>query len=105
MKTVLNYLFVFIALVISSYPAYASSEEDIEKCKITISGIVGYPKDNLEFHGKPVKEKGYISYLITGTNRDQFFCEVYPNNQYRIKAAINAKYPFRYIGGGSFDDL
>jgi hypothetical protein len=52
--------------------------------------------------GDAVRESGYQSFFLRGPNRDQFWCEVYPDGSYRIKAAFKASYPFKYVASGRF---
>lgn len=70
-------------------------------CKEAIASDLHYA-GVLSGDGEPVKETGYQSFFLSGFNRDQFWCEVYPDGRYRIKAAFNAKYPFKYVAQGSF---
>lgn len=78
------------------------SVQPFKNCKKVISKIVGYPVSKLEGDGSPVKEAGYDSFLVSGKNKDVFFCEVYAGNKYKIKAALKGNFPFEYIGEGSF---
>jgi hypothetical protein len=53
--------------------------------------------------GEPVEETGYLSFMVKGGGRDMFFCEAYPDGQYKIKAAYDGKYPFRDVASGKFE--
>lgn len=79
-----------------------ASTGSIAQCKAAISKAIGYSASSLSSDGRPIKQDGYISFFIDGSNRDQFFCEVHPSGMYKIKAALNSKYPFRYIAEGKF---
>ena len=67
-----------------------------------VSKAVGYPVSQLSGNGEPIQEAGYKSYMIKGRGKDLFFCEAYSDGSYKIKAALNGKYPFKYISEGRF---
>ena len=79
-----------------------SSKNEFNACKVVVSKIVGYSASQLSGDGEPIQEPGYKSYMIKSRGKDLFFCEVYPDGSYKIKAALNGKYPFKYISGGRF---
>lgn len=76
---------------------------DFERCRKVVAKLAGYSVDNLTGDGSPVKEANHISFFIKGKGKDKFFCEVHPNNQYKVRAALNGLYPFKVIGQGSFE--
>lgn len=78
-----------------------AAKTDFESCKAVVAKAVNYSESELAGDGDPVKNSGYKSFFMTGKNKDQFFCEVYPGNKYKIKAAIGSKYPFKYIAQGN----
>ncbi len=82
--------------------AIKSSVSDFNACKTAVSKAVDYSELSLSGDGDPVKEEGYMSFFIGGKNKDQFFCEVHPGGRYKIKAALNSKYPFKYRAEGTF---
>jgi hypothetical protein len=79
-----------------------SSAGEFDTCKAAVSKAVGYPVSQLSGDGEPIQESGYKSYMIKGRGKDLFFCEVYPGRRYKIKAALNGNYPFKYIAEGKF---
>ena len=79
-----------------------SSAKEFNRCKAAVSKAVGYPVFELSGDGDPIQESGYKSYMIKGRGKDLFFCEVYSGGRYKIKAALNGKYPFKYISEGKF---
>lgn len=79
-----------------------SSTEEFNACKAEVSKAVRYPVSQLSGDGEPIQESGYKSYMIKGRGKDLFFCEVYSGSRYKIKAALNGKYPFKYIAEGKF---
>lgn len=81
-----------------------SSASTFEKCLSAVSNISGNATSLLKGDGEPVEEDGYKSFFIKGLNNDQFFCEVHRGNKYKIKAALNGKYPFKYIDEGKFQE-
>lgn len=80
-----------------------SEKSDFEYCKSAISKAVKYSESNFSGDGDPSKEDGYKSFMIKGKGEDLFFCEVYKDKKYKIKAALNGEYPFKYIANGSFE--
>ena len=79
-----------------------SSAAEFNACNAAVSKAVGYPVTQLSGDGEPIQESGYKSYMISGRGKDLFFCEVYSGDRYKIKAALNGKYPFKYIAEGKF---
>ena len=79
-----------------------SSAKEFNACKAAVSKAVGYPVSQLSGDGDPIQEAGYKSYMIKGRRKDLFFCKVYSDGCYKIKAALNGKYPFKYIAEGRF---
>lgn len=71
-------------------------------CKAAVAKAVGYSVSLLSGDGEPVKETGYESFMLTGRGKDLFFCEAYSGGRYKVKAALNGSFPFRYIAEGSF---
>lgn len=80
----------------------ADSSGGFDQCKRVVASAAGYPATALSGKGDPVNEPGYKSFLINGRGKDIFFCEVHPGGRYKVKAALNGNYPFRYIAEGSF---
>jgi hypothetical protein len=79
----------------------AESASDFERCKDVVAKAVGYSASLINGDGEPVQESGYKSFMLKGKGKDLFFCEVHKSNKYKIKAALNGKFPFRYIAQGS----
>lgn len=79
-----------------------SSAAEFDACKAAVSKAVGYPVSQLSGDGEPIQESGYKSYMIKGRGKDLFFCEVYSGGRYKIKAALNGKYPFKYLAEDKF---
>lgn len=77
------------------------SVSDFERCKGVVAKAAGYSEALVNGDGEPVQESSYKSFLLKGKGKDLFFCEVHKNNKYKIKAALNGKFPFRYIAEGS----
>jgi hypothetical protein len=80
-----------------------SYSNDFERCRQVVSKLAGYSVDKLTGDGAPVKEVNHISFFIKGRGKDKFFCELHPNNQYKVRAALNGLYPFKVIGQGYFE--
>jgi hypothetical protein len=78
------------------------SANNFNACKAAASKAVGYSERLLSGDGGPVLESEYKSFLIKGRGKDIFFCEVHPGGHYKIKAALNGKFPFKYIAEGTF---
>lgn len=74
---------------------------DFQACRTVISKAVNYSETLLSGDGAPIQESGYKSFFINGKNKDMFFCEVRSGNNYKIKAARNGKFPFKYIAQGN----
>lgn len=81
--------------------ARTASASDFERCKSAVSKAAGYSASLISGDGSPIQESGYKSFMLTGKGKDLFFCEVHRNNKYKINAALNGKFPFRYIAQGS----
>lgn len=79
-----------------------TERNDFQTCKLAISTTVNYAEIFLTGDGDPIQEPNYKSFSIGGKNRDMFFCEIHPNNKYKIKAALRGKFPFKYIFQGDF---
>lgn len=80
----------------------AAAVGDFDKCKAAVSRAAGYDASILTGDGKPTQETGYRSFMLNGRGRDMFFCEVHGGGRYKVKAAMNGAFPFRYIADGSF---
>ncbi|MBI9075659.1 MAG: hypothetical protein JEZ02_09635 [Desulfatibacillum sp.] len=79
-----------------------SSADEFCMCKVLVSKAVGYPESQLSGDGEPTQEAGYKSFMIKGRGKDLFFCEIHSNGRYKIKAALNGSFPFKYIAEGKF---
>lgn len=79
-----------------------SSASDFKACKVAVSKAVGYPESLLSGDGEPIQETGYQSFMIKGRGKDLFFCEVHSGGRYKVKAALNGNFPFKYIAEGKF---
>jgi hypothetical protein len=82
--------------------ARQSSTNDFSACKTAISKAIGYPDSLLSGDGEPIQEAGYKSFMLKGRGKDLFFCEVHPGHHYKVKAALNGNFPFKYIAEGNF---
>ena len=82
--------------------ASKSFANDFNPCKTAVSKAVGYPESLLSGDGEPIQEDGYKSFMIKGRGKDLFFCEVHSGGRYKVKAALNGKFPFKYIAEGKF---
>ena len=49
-----------------------------------------------------MQETGYKNFMIEGRGKDLFFCEVQSGGRYKVKAALNGNFPFKYIAEGTF---
>lgn len=78
------------------------SAGDFSSCKKAVADAVNYSISLLSGDGEPVRETGYKSFMLKGRGKDLFFCEVHPGQRFKIKAALNGKFPFRYIAEGVF---
>lgn len=81
--------------------AISGAADLFEACKRAIALDLSYPATSLLGDGEPIQEIGYQSFMISGRNRDVFFCEVHANNAYRVKAAFGGNYPFKYVASGN----
>jgi hypothetical protein len=79
-----------------------SSANDFNACKAAVSKAVGYSESLLAGDGEPVQEAGYKSFMLKGRGKDLFFCEVHAGGRYKVKAALNGNFPFKYIAEGKF---
>lgn len=70
-------------------------------CKKAVSRAVGYAEASITGDGSPVVEPTYKSFMLKGQGKDLFFCEVHAGGKYKVKAAINGAFPFKYIAEGS----
>lgn len=72
-----------------------------ESCKDAIARDLGnYSRSALQGDGEPIQEPGYQSFMLEGRDGDLFFCEVYPDGTYKIKAAFARQFPFKYVASG-----
>ena len=79
-----------------------SSAEEFSACKAAVSKAVGYPVSQLSGDGEPIQEAGYKSFMLKGRGKDLFFCEVHSGGRYKVSAAINGNFPFKFIAEGKF---
>jgi hypothetical protein len=79
-----------------------SSADDFNACKVAVSKAAGYPESLLSGDGVPIQEAGYKNFMLQGRGKDLFFCEVHSGGRYKVKAALNGKFPFKYIAEGKF---
>jgi hypothetical protein len=82
--------------------ARSSSTGDLEACKAVVAKAVGYSASVLSGDSEPTQEAGYKSFMLKGRGKDLFFCEVHPGRHYKVKAALNGNFPFKYIAEGDF---
>lgn len=80
----------------------AAAAGEFDKCKGAVARAAGYDASMLTGDGKPIQEAGYKSFMLNGRGRDMFFCEVHGGGRYKVKAALNGAFPFRYVAEGSF---
>lgn len=80
----------------------SASAGDFRSCKAVIAKAAGYSTSFVSGDGEPVQESGYKSFMLKGRGKDLFFCEVHSGGRYKVKAALNGTFPFRYIAEGSF---
>lgn len=88
----------FVAAKKASIQAVAS---EFYLCKKAVGSAVGYTEAAITGDGSPVMEATHKSFMLKGQGKDLFFCEVYAGGKYKIKAAINGVFPFKYIAEGS----
>lgn len=81
--------------------AIRSGSDTFDACKTAISRDLSYPRPSLSGDGEPLQASGYQSFMVSGKDRDLFFCEAYPDGSYKIKAAFAGQYPFKYVASGS----
>jgi hypothetical protein len=79
-----------------------SSANDFNACKAAVAKAVGYPESLLSGDGEPIQETGYKSFMLRGRGKDLFFCEVHSGGRYKVSAAMNGNFPFKYIAEGKF---
>jgi hypothetical protein len=79
-----------------------SSANDFNACKAAVAKAVGYPESLLSGDGEPIQEAGYKSFMLKGRGKDLFFCEVHSGGRYKVSAAINGNFPFKFIAEGKF---
>jgi len=79
-----------------------SSANDFNACKVAVAKAVGYPESLLSGDGEPVQNVGYKSFMLKGRGKDLFFCEVHSGGRYKVSAAMNGNFPFKYIAEGKF---
>jgi len=82
--------------------ARKSSANDFNACKAAVAKAVGYPESLLSGDGELIQEAGYKSFMLKGPGKDLFFCEVHPGSRYKVSAALNGNFPFKYIAEGKF---
>ena len=78
------------------------SVQDFGLCKTAVGKAASYSTAFLSGNGEPVQKSSYKSFLLKGQGKDLFFCEVYSDGRYKIKAALGSDSPFQYIAAGSF---
>ncbi len=81
--------------------AIQASSGLFERCKDELSTELDYPRSALLGDGEPTEGDGHKSFLLEGANNDLFFCEVYPGGSYKIKAAFERQFPFKYVASGT----
>jgi hypothetical protein len=95
-----------VVLTVNSSPlkkqARNDSIQDLALCKTAIAKTSGYSASLLSGNGEPVQKSGYKSFLLKGQGKDLFFCEVYSDGHYKIKATLDDDSSFQYIAEGSF---
>lgn len=77
----------------------------VNKCRNQITNDLGFSVNELSTDGLPIKEKGYKSFMFDykGTNnKATIFCEVWPNDHYKLRGSINGDIPFRTLSSGVF---
>lgn len=74
--------------------------DEAAACRARVSEAAGYPANLVFVDADPVQETGYKSFMARGRGKDRFFCEVHPDNRYRVKAALDGNFPFKYIAEG-----
>jgi hypothetical protein len=79
-----------------------SSANDFNACKAAVAKAVRYPESLLSGDGEPIQEAGYKSFMLKGRGKDLFFCEVHSGGRYKVSAALNGNFPFKYIAEGTF---
>lgn len=82
--------------------AHNSSALEFEVCKKLVAKAAGYSGDLLSGDGEPIQEDGYRSFMFKGRGKDLFFCEIHSEHRFKIKAALNGVFPFRYIAEGHY---
>ncbi len=85
----------------SQAAAIQTSADVFAACKHAVSRDLSYSEPALSGNGEPIEESGYQSFMISGRNRDLFFCEAYPDGTYKVKAAFAGQFPFKYVASGS----
>ena len=77
-----------------------SSTSEFAQCKKAVSKAVNYSESSFSGDGSPVIEAAYKSFMLKGQGKDLFFCEIHGGGKYKIKAALNGVFPFKYIAEG-----
>lgn len=78
-----------------------SAASEFDQCKKVTAKAVSYSESLISGDGAPVMEPGYKSFMLKGQGKDLFFCEMHGGGKYKIKAAINGAFPFKYIAEGT----
>lgn len=89
------------SFVAANKASVQASTGEFALCKKAVGKAVGYAEAAITGDGSAVMEPTYKSYMLKGQGKDLFFCEVHAEGKYKIKAAINGVFPFRYIAEGS----
>jgi hypothetical protein len=90
------------AVLAAKEQLHKSSANDFNTCKTAVPKAIGYPESLLSGDGEPTQEAGYKSFMLKGRGQDLFFCEVHAGGRYKVKAALNGNFPFKYIAEGKF---
>lgn len=80
----------------------SKSAGDFGACQSVTAKAAGYSVSLISGDGEPIQEAGYQSFMLKGRGKDLFFCEVHSGGRYKVRAALNGKFPFKVIAEGVF---
>jgi len=89
------------SFVAANKASVQAATSEFALCKKAVRRAVGYAETAITGDGSPAIEQTYRSFMPNGQGKDLFFCEVRAGGKYKIKAAINGAFPFKYIAEGS----
>lgn len=80
----------------------ADQQADFAACLDAVSKATGFSPSQLVADSEPTSAGGQMGFMFMGQGKDLFFCEVHGSGRYRVKAALNGDFHFRYLADGQF---